>query len=110
VGLKAMRSGLAIVPRAAALLLPLLLWGCTHGIPEADIDRLQSEMSAAYKHRGMRITSFRLTPDNATQVSGMIYLESPMPNGAGTRELYTTCVAKYDAPSHRFEWRCEAIQ
>jgi hypothetical protein len=84
-----------------------LLASCSAGVSAAEMERLQAEMQAAFQHKGQKVTSFKLTSDSSTQVSGMIYVEVPTP--AGNRTFYTTCLAKIEPASRHFNWHCDSV-
>jgi outer membrane PBP1 activator LpoA protein len=104
--LKAFHGGGA-VRRLPLLAAAFLLAACSGQVADADMERLQAEMKASYKQHAQKIVLFKLSSDSATQVSGMIHVQFAAEGE--THTFYTTCLAKLDPSSRKFDWHCDAV-
>lgn len=84
-----------------------LLGACGGMVSDADIQVLQQEMLKTFAQRGQKVVDFKLTPDSSTQVSGTIHVAIEMQGS--TRVFFTTCLARIDPSSRKWDWRCDSV-
>lgn len=97
----------AAVLRLSVLLLTLFLAACQSGIKDAELDDLKAQIKAEFKKKDQTVTTFLLSKDSGSQVSGMIHVDVETPMGIKT--YYSTCLATMDPDSRKFDWHCDSV-